>query len=332
MSRDPGSYDEPNGLVDAGRSALPRIPGMGALSIRTRPERTPMSTLQDQRQIVVGIDSSPDSLDAVRWAAAEATRRAASLRLVTAVEWLDRPAVGLPAPEHNIADALFELAGKGLEEAAAAAKEVAPEVEVDSQTAVGFPIAVLAAESRHAGLLVVGGGSRGPVAALVAGSVTVGVTTHAACPVVVVRGDEHGGTAPVVLGVDASPHGEAAIAFAFEAAAARAVPVVAVHAWGFPPFDARTAPQWDEFVADAKRELAESLAGWSEKYPDVPVRRIVSHSTPAGRLLELSKEAQLVVVGSRGHGELVGLVLGSVSNVMVHRAACPVAVVRPARA
>jgi nucleotide-binding universal stress UspA family protein len=61
------------------------------------------------------------------------------------------------------------------------------------------------------------------------------------------------------------------------------------------------------------------------------VKRIVSHSRPARRLRELSENAQLVVVGSRGHGELTGLVLGSVSNAMVHRAACPVAVVRPAR-
>ncbi|TWF82257.1 nucleotide-binding universal stress UspA family protein [Pseudonocardia hierapolitana] len=290
-----------------------------------------MSTPQGQRRIVVGIDGSPEALAAVRWAAAEAVRRGASLRLVTSIEWLDRPAIGPPIPGHSVADSLFELAGKGLDEAADAAKKIAPEVGVDREAVVGYPVAVLAGESRHAGLLVVGASGHGRITSLVAGSVAVGVATHASCPVVVVRGEDHGRTAPVVVSVDPSHIGEAAIAFAFEAVSAHGVPLIAVHTWGFPPGDGRTAPMWGELIDDAERELAESLAGWTEKYPDVPVRRIVSHSTAARRLIDLSEEAQLVVVGSRGHGELVGLVLGSVSNAVVHRAACPVAVVRPAR-
>ncbi|GAA0922471.1 universal stress protein [Pseudonocardia zijingensis] len=290
-----------------------------------------MSRPEERGRIVVGVDGSPEALEAVRWAAAEAVRRGASLHLITSVEWLDRPAIGLPAPEHSVADKLFELAGKDLDDAASAAKEIAPEVRVNRQTVVGFPVPVLTAESRHAGLLVVGGSGRGRFSSLLAGSVAVGVATHAACPVVVVRGEDHGDSAPVVLGVDGGRSGEATVAFAFEAAAARRVPVIAVHTWGFPPGDARTAPIWGEISDDAERELAESLAGWTEKFPDVAVRRIVSHSVAAHRLVELSQEAQLVVVGSRGHGQLVGLVLGSVSNAVVHRAACPVAVVRPAR-
>ena len=290
-----------------------------------------MSTPGEQGRIVVGIDGSPGALEAVRWAAAEAVRRRAHLRVVTAVEWLDRPTVGTPDPGHSVADKLFEAARRDLDDAAAAAKEVAPGVRVDRRTAVGFPVAVLAADSRHAGLLVVGASGRGRLASVLAGSTAVGVATHAVCPVVVVRGEHRDEAAPVVLGVDPGRSGDAAVAFAFEAAAARGVQLFAVHTWGFPPGDARTAPMWDELADDAERELAEALAGWSEKYPDVPVRRIVSHSNAAHRLVELSQEAQLVVVGSRGHGELVGLVLGSVSNALVHRASCPVAVVRPAR-
>jgi nucleotide-binding universal stress UspA family protein len=290
-----------------------------------------MSALQDQQRIVVGIDGSPQALAAVRWAAAEATLRGAGLRLISAVEWTDRATIGRPASGHSVTDALFELAEKGLREAATAASEAAPELTVDRQAVVGNPVAVLAAESQHAGLLVVGADGFGRIASLVAGSVAVGVTTHAACPVVVVRGEQHGSTAPVVVGVDASPVGEAAIAFAFEAAAARGVQLIAVHAWGNPPGDLRTAPLWRDLIDDAERQLAESLAGWADKYLDIHVRRVVSHSTPARELIELSEEAQLVVVGSRGHGELVGLVLGSVSNAVVHRAACPVVVVRPAR-
>lgn len=291
-----------------------------------------MSTRQDQRRIVVGVDGSTEALEAVRWAAAEAKRSGAGLRLVTAVEWLDRlPRAGVPAAGHSVADALFETAEKGLEEAAAAAREITSGPAVDRETLVGFPIAVLASESRRASLLVLGAGRSGRIGSVLAGSTAVGVTTHAACPVVVVRGEDHGSTAPVVVGVDPAPRGEAALAFAFEAATERGVPLVAVHTWGDPPGDAGTAPMWGEFIDEAERDLAEGLAGWTDKYPDLPVQRIVSHSSPSRRLRELSEEAQLVVVGCRGHGELVGLILGSVSNAMVHGAACPVAVVRPAR-
>jgi nucleotide-binding universal stress UspA family protein len=285
-----------------------------------------MSTPEDQRWIVVGIDRSPRALDAVRWAAAEATRRRVGLRLVTAVDGFGHPALGYAA------DAMLELARKGVDDAAGAAAEVAPAVPVDRKVEVGHPVAVLAAESQHAGLLVVGADGFGRMATLVAGSVAVGVSTHASCPVVIVRGEQHDRTAPVVLGVDASPVGEAAIAFAFDAAASWGVPVIAVHTWGDPPGDVRTAAQWSELADEAKRELAERLAGWIEKYPDLHVQRLVSHNQPARALLELSEKAQLVVVGSRGHGELVGLILDSVSHAMVHRAACPVAVVRPQRA
>jgi nucleotide-binding universal stress UspA family protein len=137
----------------------------------------------------------------------------------------------------------------------------------------------------------------------------------------------------VVVGVDGTPASEAATSFAFEAAAARAVPLVAVHAWR----DLAIAPT-EPFVDGPSirkeeqqrldRGFADLLAGWSEKHPDVQVRRIVTHGRPGRCLVEQSADAQLVVVGSRGHGELAGMVLGSVSNALVHRARCPVAVVR----
>jgi nucleotide-binding universal stress UspA family protein len=293
-----------------------------------------MSTLQDQRRIVVGVDGSPEALRAVEWATGEARRRGASLRLVTALDWTYVHVVGVPGLGQETGDMLRGQASASLEEAAAVATGLDPDIDVDQHLAAGFPIGMLVGESRHAGLLVVGEGGLGRIASVVAGSVAVGVATHAACPVVVVRGAEHAGPepAPIVVGVDGGPVGEAAIAFAYEAAAARGAPLIAVHAWGDPPGDLRTAPLWEEFVDEAERVLAERLAGWGEKYPDVPVQRIVSHSLPSRRLLELSAKAQLVVVGSRGHGELAGLVLGSVSNAMVHRAACPVVVVRPGAA
>ena len=84
--------------------------------------------------------------------------------------------------------------------------------------------------------------------------------------------------------------------------------------------------------ADEREVLADRLAGWAEKYPDVTVRRLVARDRPARALVEESGRAQLVVVGSRGRGGISGLLLGSVSQALLHHAACPVAVVRRAPA
>jgi nucleotide-binding universal stress UspA family protein len=131
--------------------------------------------------------------------------------------------------------------------------------------------------------------------------------------------------------VDGSPVSEAAIAFAFQAAAERAAPLTAVHAWWDTFLDPGLTTQLsrDEGQVSEQAVLAERLAGWSEKYPEVNVQRIVARDRPAHLLVEQSRRAQLVVVGSRGHGEFTGMVLGSVSNALIQKAVCPVAVVRP---
>ena len=136
---------------------------------------------------------------------------------------------------------------------------------------------------------------------------------------------------PVVVGVDGSPTSEAAVGFAYEAAATRGVPLVAVHTWWDLMVDPTFAPllDWDALEADEREVLAERLAGWGEKYPDVHVQRLVMHDRPARALLAQAAGAQLVVVGTRGRGGVAGLLLGSVSHALLHHAPCPVAVVRP---
>ena len=154
------------------------------------------------------------------------------------------------------------------------------------------------------------------------------MATHAECPVVVVR--EPGPAAsdmPVVLGVDGSSV-EAAVAFAFDAAARRQVPLVAVHAWRDLMIDPGLEAALDLDAADEQEILAERLAGWAEKYPEVPVQGRVVRARAARALVEASAHAQLVVVGSRGRGGLAGTLLGSVSRAVLLHAHCPVAVVR----
>ena len=83
-------------------------------------------------------------------------------------------------------------------------------------------------------------------------------------------------------------------------------------------------------VAESGRLLlAESLAGWREKYPDVDVRELVLQEFPVESLIAQSAGAALMVVGSRGKGGFTGLLLGSVSQGVLRGAHCPLAVVRP---
>jgi nucleotide-binding universal stress UspA family protein len=161
------------------------------------------------------------------------------------------------------------------------------------------------------------------------------VATHGRCPVVVIRGgaeDLEG--KPVVVGVDGSPASEAAIAFAYDEASRLGVPLIALHTWtdtitaaafAMAPY----AVDWFEVQNEELRLLAERLAGWQEKYPDVQVQRVLTRDHPARSLIDQAREAQLVVVGSRGRGQVAGLLLGSTSQALLHHAPCPLVIVRP---
>lgn len=295
-----------------------------------------MSEQHIRRTVVVGVDGSDSATQAVRWGAAEAARREVPLRLVIGFGW---PAgVDEGHPQHGSAyrELLLGQARAHLSAAAVVAERAQPGIEVEQQLIVGSPITVLGAEARRAHLVVIGDRGMSRVQGLLVGSVAVALAAHASCPVVIVRWSEREpaetDALPVVLGVDGSATSEAAIGFAFEAAAARKVPVVAVHTWSGMVFDPSVASMGIDWVAieNAEHELlARQLAGWVEKYPDTVVEQLVNRDHPAHSLLEQAARAQLVVVGSRGRGEFAGLVLGSVGNALVHRSPCPVAIVRP---
>jgi len=287
------------------------------------------------RPVVVGVDGSGSAYRAVEWAAAEAARRGAELRLVRAFSWTtsERP-IRDGGRVAQYRDQLLKIARGQVARAARIAADVRPEVETTTQVAVGAPIEVLGSEARRAQLLVLGDRGLGGLAGLLLGSVAVGLAAHAACPVVIVRGDRAGTgneESPVVVGIDDSPISEAALAFAFEAAAARGVGLVVVHAWSPTAIDDALAPvmDWDAATAEEDALLAERLTGWEQKHPEVAVRRTVVRDGAVRALVAASREAQLVVVGSRGRGNATGLLLGSVSHGVLHASHCPVAIVRP---
>jgi nucleotide-binding universal stress UspA family protein len=287
------------------------------------------------RPVVVGVDGSGSAYRAVEWAAAEAVRRGAELRLVRAFSWTtsERP-IRDGGRVAQYRDELLKIARGQVARAARIAADVRPEVETTTQVAIGAPIEVLGSEARRAQLLVLGDRGLGGLAGLLLGSVAVGLAAHGACPVVIVRG-ERGASgneeSPVVVGIDDSSISEAALAFAFDAAAARGVGLVVVHAWSPTAIDDALAPvmDWDAATAEEDALLAERLAGWERKHPEVAVRRTVVRNGAVRSLVAASREAQLVVVGSRGRGNATGLLLGSVSHGVLHASHCPVAIVRP---
>jgi nucleotide-binding universal stress UspA family protein len=287
------------------------------------------------RPVVVGVDGSGSAYRAVEWAAAEAVRRGAELRLVRAFSWTtsERP-IRDGGRVAQYRDELLKIARGQVARAARIAADVRPEVETTTQVAIGAPIEVLGSEARRAQLLVLGDRGLGGLAGLLLGSVAVGLAAHGACPVVIVRGERGGAgneESPVVVGIDDSSISEAALAFAFDAAAARGVGLVVVHAWSPTAIDDALAPvmDWDAATAEEDALLAERLAGWERKHPEVAVRRTVVRNGAVRSLVAASREAQLVVVGSRGRGNATGLLLGSVSHGVLHASHCPVAIVRP---
>lgn len=278
--------------------------------------------------VVVGVDGSESALRAVRWAADDARRRRLPLRLVHAYE----APVGYRTEFVDwgaLLEGLVEQAREWLEQARQAAEETAPDVVTEAVKS--FPVPTLVAESAHAALLVLGTRGLGGFSGLLVGSTAVGLVARARCPVVVVRGGAPH-TGPVVVGVDGTPVGEAAIAFAFAEAATRGTGLVAVHTWTDllleMAFAGETAALDTTVVAqEAEAVLGERLAGWHEKYPDVSVERQVTREPAAQALLRHAENAQLVVVGTRGRGGFRGLLLGSTSQQLLQHASCPVAVV-----
>ncbi|GAB2963418.1 universal stress protein [Saccharothrix stipae] len=283
--------------------------------------------------IVVGVDGSESALRAVRWAAEQAARHRAPLLLVHAYLL---PAHGYPevVPSgREVREAFEEQGRRWLETAAASVHDLVAELpEVRTSVAVDQPAAALIAASRDARAVVLGSQGLGAFLGLVVGSVAVSVAAHGHGPVVVVRGP-YPATGPVVVGVDGSPAGEAAIAFAFEEASVRGTTLTALIAWtpllADTPYADRMRVHSDEVREQQRQLLAQRLAGWQEKYPDVVVDRRVVRDRPAKALIDASRDAGLLVVGSRGRGGFTGMLLGSTSQALVHHSPCPLAVVRP---
>jgi nucleotide-binding universal stress UspA family protein len=271
--------------------------------------------------IVVGIDGSESAGQAVLWAAQEAARRDVALTVVHVA-----PATGPRAHE-----AVQVQARRWLADAETVARRVAPAVAVSTQLLVGSVVESLVAVSVWADTLVLGTRGLGGFTGLLLGSTAIGVTPRARCPVVVVRA-AGAQTGPIVVGVDGGS-AEEATEWAFAEAALRNAQLVAVHTWteGALSHGWDTAPYVIDFATlnDSMRSmLSDRMTQWREKFPTVRLEVVTALDNSARALVEQSRHAQLVVVGTRGHGALAGALLGSTSHALLHHCVCPVAVVR----
>jgi nucleotide-binding universal stress UspA family protein len=297
-----------------------------------------MTRPQTHRPIVAAVEAMPAAKVGLEWAAEEALRRQLPLRVVHALDW---PAGAYRSPETpepwQTWDSVFRAAGERvLEEARAYAAARHPDLDVSAHLGDGAPRLVLREQAEHAAMIVLGSRRLSSVQeVLTTGSIAVPVIAHSPCPVVVVREPEHATQPPfVVVGVDGSAFSQAALEYAFSAASLRAAVLVAVYAWRSAVLNMRGATVVHDRRATEEQHrllLAESLAGWTEKYPDVAVRRQPVHGHPVQALTEASRDALALVVGSRGRGGFAGSLLGSVSQGVVHHARCPVVVVPGAR-
>jgi nucleotide-binding universal stress UspA family protein len=287
--------------------------------------------------IVVGVDGSPAGLQAVKWAAVEAKRQAAPLRLVHALPRLPRNPYPTTARYISELRAAAEADGvRFLVEARAAATDAAGGVDVSEVQHMGSAAEVIGRESAAGRMVVIGATGRSGLTDLMIGSTALSLPASSHAPVVISRKRDDGlpaDSGPVVVAVSGSELDEAPLEFAYEYAAECGADLVAVHAWSdaaLPEFDrvASGPDVWKAIEEREKRLLSESLAGYSERYPDVEVSHVIAYDRPAEALVDWSSGARLVVMGTRGRGPLTGAFLGSTSRAVGKSAHCPVAIVR----
>ncbi|MGX1372557.1 nucleotide-binding universal stress UspA family protein [Streptomyces canus] len=296
------------------------------------------------RTLTVGLDGSPESLAAADWAAREALLRDLPLRLVNASEWqapvyVPAGGLGMPVPPRDVQ---LAAAQRLLDEARTRLADRYPGLRIDAEDIPGLPVQALLRAAEDAELLVLGSRGLSRVTGFLLGSVSLAVLAGSERPVVLVRSREPGeekraGARPagtvvrdVVLGLDLDKPDDAVIDFAFDAAARRGARLRVVHGWTVPPYyyGGDLMPELDDDMnGRVRRELAEVLRPWQEKFPAVEV---ITQTTVGGagpHLIEASHDAALVVVGRRIRRSAVGTHIGPVTQALLHHATSPVAVV-----
>jgi nucleotide-binding universal stress UspA family protein len=277
--------------------------------------------------LVVGVDGSQASLEAVDWAVDEAARHGIPLQLVHGSALTDL-ATFPRVPDRRVGDDIIASA-------TARARTRAPAMEVSGQVLPENAVDALTGKGRNAFALVVGDRGLGDIAGMLLGSVSLAVAGRADCPVVVVRGEvEHRATrfGNVVVGVEEGGGSDTATEFAYREAQVRGGILLAVHAWRASDIEhPEPAPLPGYLPRPSRRSpgqvVDEALSDLKQRYPQVTVDRRLVEGSPRQALLEAASGADLLVVGARRRHGHFGLQLGLVNHSVLHHAPCPVVIV-----
>ncbi|GAA5020246.1 universal stress protein [Actinopolymorpha pittospori] len=286
--------------------------------------------------IVVGVDGSENGLKALAWALEEAGLRGCPVRMIHAFQPTHgRGRGGRRSPARSRMEQMYEEGTAVFDAARARLAEHRHErLLVGTALYEGAPAQVLIDLVSRARMCVVGRRGRGGIANLLPGSTSMSLGVHARVPVVIVPADwpeaRPPSSAPVVVGVDLPLECETALEFAFEEAQLRGAPLLVVSAWEIVNPYVYNLRGLQEAVGERRarvdRMLAETLAPWREKYPQVAVRVVAEQSHPTATLVAHSAGAQLLVLGGRARPRNE-IVTGSVTRAVLRRVGCPVAVI-----
>lgn len=285
--------------------------------------------------VVAGVDGSEESLRAVEWAAVEAQRHSAPLRIVSVPALPPRTRARAQYPE-TVAASLRGDSCRALDEAMTRSRELAPRQLIDVDLLAGPPALAVTQSGSGALMLVVGARGAGGFTAMTLGAVSRYAAMNACCPVVVVREETSAVHREVVVGIRDPDDTAAALGYAFEEAALRGATLVAVHSWNW----SRCAPghhgdgvdaagqsgDAEHTAHEAELNLSEVLATWRDKYPEVTVWQDVVHDHPAHVLASYCARADLVVIG-RHDGTGSHPAIGGIQHALLSHARGPVAIV-----
>jgi nucleotide-binding universal stress UspA family protein len=298
------------------------------MTLAQRVSATTGEWAQAHKPIVVAVDGSERNKSAVTWASAEAAADGCEVVLVTAIDdhLLPAPHFSIRSQEQSALDMLGDIRNE--------VRHIVDQQVVATEVVTGSTVDVLLDRSKDARMLVVGKRGLGGFARVIVGSTSIAVAGRAKVPVTIVPDTWKHAThvdAPIVLGIDPYRPEKHPIRLAFRRAERLDVRLVAVHGWEAPTaytLDAAAvtamASQWEQ---EANTEFDRVLDVWRERFPDVEVQAVHSHSHPAMAVLDAAEKAQLVVLGRHTDGRLGGFAFGSVTRAVLHYAECPVMVV-----
>lgn len=268
------------------------------------------------------MDGSESAITALRWAVDEAERHDASVVAVLAWSYLDQ--------RHADSSTEFDPAYTAAEAEAAlrtTIDAVATSRPVEQRAICDLPVHALLDASKDADLLVVGARGLGGFKGLLLGSVSERMLERAPCPVAIIRETSASGAdAPIVVGIDGSPHATAALHWAAAEAKVREASLRVVHAWHVPFLaPAPTGQLVSSIEEGAQAVLDEALR--DPALDGVDATGYLQLDGAAQAVLAVAEDAGLIVAGGSGRGRISRAVLGSTTKQLAHHAHCPIVVV-----